>query len=147
MNKQPNHPHFKAYLYAKTSLDSFTRKLQLLQQSTMAFSKILKKYDKQSHSNLYDLTMKRLQTSHPFVFHHYYDQETTTTTMTEKEDPQQPHHDDDDADNQNNNYHNHNNEFFVQSLQTCCTVLLEMVLATSSPGRMEQPYGIYHWII
>jgi cytidyltransferase-like protein len=113
-------PHFKAYLYAKKALDSFHRELQLLQQffqlHQVAFSKILKKYDKRTNSiPLHDSTMKRLLSSHPFLFHHY-SQETTT----EEEDPQAK-----DDDDENNDHHNKG--LFLNSFQKRCTALLETV--------------------
>lgn len=63
--------HFQCYIYAKKSLDTFARELDLvlefLNLNKMAFSKILKKYDKRTGSCIRDEKLAELGVSHAFL--------------------------------------------------------------------------------
>ena len=63
--------HFKNYIYAKKSLDTFARELDLildfLDLNKTAFSKILKKFDKRTGSSIREEKLKELEVSHAFL--------------------------------------------------------------------------------
>lgn len=63
--------HFHDYIYAKKSLDTFSRELDLLVQfldlNHTAFSKILKKYDKRSGSSIREEKLEELSATHSFL--------------------------------------------------------------------------------
>mmetsp|Transcript_7679 Transcript_7679/g.14494 ORF Transcript_7679/g.14494 Transcript_7679/m.14494 type:complete len:428 (-) Transcript_7679:430-1713(-) len=63
--------HFQSYIYAKKSLDTFARELDLVLEfltlNKTAFSKILKKYDKRTGSCIRDQKLQELSVSHSFL--------------------------------------------------------------------------------
>eukprot|EP00558_Chaetoceros_sp_UNC1202_P000695 CAMPEP_0197261192 /NCGR_PEP_ID=MMETSP1429-20130617/84419_1 /TAXON_ID=49237 /ORGANISM="Chaetoceros sp., Strain UNC1202" /LENGTH=460 /DNA_ID=CAMNT_0042725449 /DNA_START=39 /DNA_END=1421 /DNA_ORIENTATION=- len=63
--------HFQNYIYAKKSLDTFARELDLLLDflhlNQTAFSKILKKYDKRSGSSIREKYLADLRVSHAYL--------------------------------------------------------------------------------
>ncbi len=63
--------HFQSYIYAKKSLDTFARELDLvlefLDLNKTGFSKILKKLDKRTGSSLRDVKMAELEESHDYL--------------------------------------------------------------------------------
>mmetsp|Transcript_27879 Transcript_27879/g.34414 ORF Transcript_27879/g.34414 Transcript_27879/m.34414 type:complete len:428 (-) Transcript_27879:337-1620(-) len=63
--------HFQNYIYAKKSLDTFARELDLvlefLELNQTAFSKILKKYDKINGSSIRESKLSELKQSHAFL--------------------------------------------------------------------------------
>jgi|EP00979_Chaetoceros_neogracilis_P002495 cytidyltransferase-like protein len=63
--------HFHNYIYAKKSLDTFARELDLILEfldlNKMAFGKILKKFDKRTGSSIRDEKLKELEISHAFL--------------------------------------------------------------------------------
>ena len=62
---------FKAFIYAKKSLVTFSRELALLMDfvelNKTAFSKILKKFDKRTGSSLRDSTLNEIESRLPFL--------------------------------------------------------------------------------
>lgn len=63
--------HFQAYIYAKKSLMTFARELDLLGEfinlNYTGFSKILKKWDKRTGSSIRDEKLSELVHTHPFL--------------------------------------------------------------------------------
>ena len=63
--------HFQNYIYAKKSLDTFARELDLVLEflilNKTAFSKILKKFDKRTRSSIRSKKMEELEISHGFL--------------------------------------------------------------------------------
>lgn len=63
--------HFQAYIYAKKSLSTFARELDLvlefLDLNKTAFSKILKKFDKRTGSSVRDEKLAELEVSHSYL--------------------------------------------------------------------------------
>jgi cytidyltransferase-like protein len=63
--------HFQAYIYAKKSLSTFARELDLLQEflqlNQTAFSKILKKFDKRTGSSIRETKLAELLETHDFL--------------------------------------------------------------------------------
>jgi SPX domain len=63
--------HFQAFIYAKKSLTTFERELELLLEyldlNLTAFSKILKKFDKRTGSTIRELKLAELMESHAFL--------------------------------------------------------------------------------
>jgi cytidyltransferase-like protein len=63
--------HFHDFIYAKKSLDTFSRELDLLLEfldlNQTAFSKILKKFDKRSGSSIREAKLEELSMSHSFL--------------------------------------------------------------------------------
>ncbi len=63
--------HFHNYIYAKKSLDTFSREvdllLEFLQLNQTGFSKILKKFDKRTGSNMRGKKMVELTSTHEFL--------------------------------------------------------------------------------
>ena len=63
--------HFQSYIYAKKSLDTFARELDLLLEfltlNKTGFSKILKKFDKRTGCSVRDSKMAELEISHAYL--------------------------------------------------------------------------------
>jgi cytidyltransferase-like protein len=63
--------HFQNFIYAKKSLSTFSRELDLLLEfltlNNTAFYKIYKKYDKRTGSSVQEASLEKVQTSLPFL--------------------------------------------------------------------------------